>query len=282
MSARSPARGVRVIDMHLHSNWSDGGDPPFVLMGLAKAAGLSGAALTDHDTLSGLSEWEEAGRALNFPAYGGIEISCMEPATRRPLHLLGYGIPPSGREAVEAFCAPIRKSRDEAVRESARRLQKEGYPVTVERVEALAGPGGGLYKQYIMRLLVEAGLCGGLYSPLYRVLFKEGTGGLPPVAAVPSLMADPLEAMRVIQDAGGRVALAHPAMYNNFAMLPELIKAGLWGIEARHPSHGQEATKRCISLAHALGLRATGGSDYHGIYGGSEAVGQCAAANWPL
>lgn len=271
-----------MIDMHLHSHWSDGEHSPLELARAAQAAGLSGAALTDHDTLAGLAEWEEAGRALHFPAYGGIEITCSEPETGRPLHILGYGIPLAGRAAVEAFCAPIREGRDEAVRESARRLEKAGYPVTAARVEALAGPGGGLYKQFIMRLLVEAGLCDELYAPLYRVLFKEGEGGKPPIAAFFFPAADPFRAMRAIASAGGRAALAHPAQYNNFALLPRLVEAGLWGIEARHPAHGLEATKRCLSLARVFGLKVTGGSDYHGRYGEGESIGQCAAASWPI
>jgi predicted metal-dependent phosphoesterase TrpH len=264
-----------VIDMHLHSNWSDGGDTPFELARQAQAAGLDGAALTDHDTLSGLPEWEEAGGALGFPTYGGIEISCREPETGRPMHLLGYGIPPSGRALVEDFCAPVRQSRDEAVRESARRLQKAGYPVDVSPVEALAGPGGALFKQFIMRLLVEAGLCDGLYAPLYQTLFKTGENGRPPIASLSFQAADPFEAIQCVRLAGGVTALAHPAQYDNFHLLPELKEAGLWGIEAHHPAHNPEAAARCLMLADWYGLEITGGSDAHGCYGEGERVGQC-------
>ena len=271
-----------MIDMHLHSHWSDGGDSPMELILMARAAGLSGAALTDHDTMAGLDEWEKAGRETGFPAYAGIEISCSEPDTGKQLHILGYGIPSSGRASVEVFCAPIRASRDGAVRESARRLEAAGFPVAVSKVEALAGPGGGLYKQFIMRLLVEAGLCDGLYAPLYRTLFKTGENGNPPIAALSFQTANPFEAVRCIANAGGRAVLAHPAQYNNFALLPRLVDAGLWGIEAHHPAHNRDAVKRCQILSRAFGLKVTGGSDCHGIYGEGETIGQCAGANWSL
>lgn len=271
-----------MIDMHLHSHWSDGEYSPTELILMTRAADLSGAALTDHDTMAGLPEWEKADREASFPTYAGIEISCIEPETGKPLHILGYGIPPMGRALVEGFCAPNRASRDEAVRESARRLEAAGYPVTVAKVEALAGPGGGLYKQFIMRLLMEAGLCDGLYAPLYHTLFKTGENGNPPVAALSIDAANPFEAICCIANAGGRAALAHPAQYNNFALLPGLVDAGLWGIEAHHPAHNRDAVKRCQILTRAFGLKVTGGSDCHGIYGEGERIGQCAAASWSL
>ena len=138
-----------MFDFHVHSHWSDGEFSPRELVRAAKEAGLSGLALTDHDTLSGLPELEAAGKEFSLPVYGGIEISCRQQDGRQ-LHLLAYQIPPEGRKAVEEFCRPIRLARKEALLKSIRRLRSAGYPITEEQVRALAGPSGELCKQYIM------------------------------------------------------------------------------------------------------------------------------------
>lgn len=271
-----------MIDMHVHSTWSDGSASPLALVRQAKALGLSGIALTDHDTFSGTSELAAAGRALGVMVHGGIEISCTQPGTGRQLHLLGYGVPPENRDQVEDFCQEIRKSRDAAVREATHKLEKAGYPVSVGQVEALAGPGGSLCKQYIMRLLVEAGLCEGMYGPLYKALFKTGENGNPPLAALRFETAHPLEAVRCVVHSGGKAVLAHPGQYDNFAYLPALLKAGLSGIEAYHPLHNKSAEERCLRLAQEYSLAVTGGSDFHGLYGEGEQMGQRTVQRYPF
>ena len=263
-----------MIDMHTHSSWSDGEDSPRTLVERAKAAGLSGLALTDHDTMAGIAELEEAGRTLGFSVYDGIEISCTQWGTNRPLHVLGYAIPLEGRTVVEGFCANIRRARDAAVRESAARLERAGYPVSVVKVEALAGAGGQLCKQYIMGILMEAGLCDAMYGPLYRELFKTGKKGAPPVAALTFETVDPVAAVRCVVAAGGKAVLAHPGQYGNFDAVPTLVEAGLSGIEAYHPKHDASTVEHCLALARQYDLAITGGSDYHGVYGEGERLGE--------
>ena len=85
-----------LLDLHVHSHWSDGDRSPWELVSMAKALGLAGLGLTDHDTLAGGEELAAAGAALGLPVYLGVEISCKE-AGGRQLHLLGYAIPPEGR-----------------------------------------------------------------------------------------------------------------------------------------------------------------------------------------
>ena len=94
-----------------------------------KACGLSGLGLTDHDTLAGGEELFQAGRAFGLPVVLGVEISCSQ-RDGRQLHLLGYAIPPEGRQAVEDFCRPIRQARNRAVLQSAQALAQAGYPVS--------------------------------------------------------------------------------------------------------------------------------------------------------
>lgn len=270
-----------MVDLHVHSHWSDGELSPRELVRAARERGLSGIALTDHDTLSGLPELEQAGREMGLPVYGGIEISCVQQDGRQ-LHLLGYAIPEGGREMVEAFCRPFRLSRNQAVLKSVQALHGAGYPVTEEAVQALAGPGGDLCKQYIMQLLIDAGLCMELYGALYRTLFKKQADGTPGIAALSFSSAEPAEAVRCIAAAGGKAVLAHPGQYDNFSEVPRLAKAGLAGIEAFHPKHTAHDTARCLELAAIYGLAVTGGSDFHGKYGEGEQLGECGADCFPF
>lgn len=270
-----------MYDLHVHSHWSDGEYAPLDLVRQARQAGLSGLALADHDTLQGLPELEAAGRACGLSVFGSVEISCAQ-ADGRPLHLLAYQLPKSGRTAVENFCRPIRQARNEAIARSVAQLAQAGYPVSMEAVRRFAGPGGDLCKQYIMQALIDSGCGDSLYGALYRRLFKRGPKGEPPVAPLLFPAADPIEAVRCITSAGGKAVLAHPAQYDSFDALPALIRAGLWGIEAYHPKHRPADVERSLQLAYAYGLGITGGSDFHGRFGEGETLGACGVMDNPF
>ena len=167
--------------------------------------------------------------------YGGIEISCRQQDGRQ-LHLLAYQIPPEGRRAVEEFCRPIRLARKEALLKSIRRLRSAGYPITEEQVRALAGPSGELVQAVYHAVFIDAGLCTELYGPHYRHLFKTQPDGSPGIATL-SFLLQFLES-RPPRGFGWREGRAgHPGQYGNFAGLPGLKEAGLWGVEASHPKH---------------------------------------------
>lgn len=270
-----------MMDLHIHSHWSDGEHSPRELVQSAIQKGLSAIALTDHDTLAGLQELKEAGKELGLPVYGGIEISCTQ-QDGRPLHLLGYAIPENQQNAVEAFCRPFRLDRNRAVLDCAKTLQRVGYPVTEERVQALAGPGGDVCKQYIMQILIASGLCTELYGPLYRNLFKKQADGTPGIAALSFSTAKPVEAVQCIVASGGIAVLAHPGQYGNFDEVPQLVAVGLQGIEAFHPKHNAHDTARCLELAKKYGLVVTGGSDFHGKYGEGEQLGEYGVEDFPF
>ena len=254
-------------DLHVHSHWSDGSDSPEQLAAWARRQGLEGIALTDHDTLAGVPEMERAGRAQGLQVLAGIEISCQEPESGRQLHLLGYGIPEKGWEQVEAFCYPTCRGRNEAVRRAALALRQAGYPVDWEQVQACAGPGGQRGTQDILLQRVEQGVCDTMYGPLYKRLFKVGPDGKRGIAYLDFPLADPVEALHCILEAGGVPVLAHPGQYGNYDFVPTLVREGLQGIEVRHPKHGPADVERCRQLARQYGLLTTGGSDYHGRYG---------------
>jgi predicted metal-dependent phosphoesterase TrpH len=216
-----------MIDLHTHSYWSDGSDSPRELVAKACALGLSGIGLCDHDTMDGLTQLEQAGADMGLSVWGGIEISCMDAQTGRPVHILGYHIPPLFRMHLDDFCLPIRRGRDKALEALIRRLAEAGYPITVEEVYALAGPGNSLCKQHIMRILIDKGFCGSLYGELYQELFKKGKNGNPPIAAFDFHAADPVMAVRLLRELGAFAVLAHPGQYDSFHLVSTLVGAGL-------------------------------------------------------
>ena len=268
--------------MHVHSYWSDGELSPMELVIAAKAKGIKGIALTDHDTFSGVREWKQIGSKMDFCVYSGVEISCMDFRRKRPIHILGYGIEENGMEQMEKLLCPLRDSMVKAVEKSVLALQGQGYPVSLEDVYQKAGPGRMIYKQMVMELLMEAGLCGELYGPLYWELFKTGKHGQKPVAKLEVEYANPKEAVKAIHEAGGFAVLAHPGQYDSYEAISELVEAGLVGIEVYHPLHTGEHVERSLKLAQKYGLKVTGGSDFHGKYGEGEVLGQCGIEQMPF
>lgn len=271
-----------MIDMHVHSYWSDGELSPSELIRKAAEINLEGFILTDHDSFEGVKELQRADRQMDIPVYCGVEISCMDKKRRRPVHILGYGLDFKGMEQMESLLRPLRKSMEREMRKSVLALQANGYPVNLQKIYAKAGPGGAIFKQMIMEQLMEAGLCNELYGPLYKVLFKTGRNGTPPIARLNPEYADPMEAVRALCRAGGKAVLAHPGQYDSFDILPDLVGAGLTGIEAYHPIHSRSQTGRCLELAEIYGLKVTGGSDFHGKYGEGESLGQCGVEKIPF
>lgn len=271
-----------MTDMHVHSYWSDGELSPEELVREAKKKGLEGIGLTDHDTFAGIQELQQAGKKAGLSVYGGVEISCRDEKRNRQVHILGYGVEAQGMEQLENWLSPLRDSREKAVRKSVLALEKQGYPISLEAVYGKAGPGRSICKQMIMEVLREAGLCTELYGSLYQELFKKGKDGQKPVAKLEMLYADPAEAVREVQKAGGYAVLAHPGQYDSFEILPELTEAGLAGIEAYHPLHTQEQVDRSLELARKYNLKVTGGSDFHGKYGEGEVLGQCGVEEVPF
>ncbi len=263
-----------MVDMHVHSWWSDGDRSIKELVQMAEEKGIQGIVICDHDTFSGASEVKETAFETGYPVFLGIEISCMDPVSRKQVHILGSGLDEAGQRKIDAYCRPIRESMQSAVKKSIEALENAGYPVTVPEVEALAGPGGGIYKQMVMEILIQKGRCKELYGSLYKELFKTGRDGQPPIARLTPQYGDPVETVRQIRMAGGAPVLAHPGQYDNLDLVPALVQGGLLGIEAYHPKNDVEELKRAVELAEQYGLQMTGGSDFHGRFGEGEVLGQ--------
>ena len=276
----SPAESRSVLgswDLHMHSVFSDGSCTVDELIAEAQAAGITRIAITDHDSLSQLAGIRERARELSFPVLAGVEISACDPATGRKVHVLGFGLSatPDKSSPVERLVAPTLAARTANTFWQAWALQRQGVEfsgrhVSLDEVAAVAGASTGAYKQHIMAALTRRDRRDPDYQFCYSCWFGEG-GPARREISYPAAV----DAVRAIREQGGVPVLAHPGQSDAWALIPELVGAGLLGIEAYHPDHTAHDEELAFEYARRYGLFVTGGSDYHGAYGEAPSVGTC-------
>lgn len=256
-----------VADLHVHTTISDGSYTFSEVLGQACERGLGCVAFTNHDTTRGLAEAAAEGERVGVRVIGGIEVSAYDFARGRKVHVLGLGMR-EGARATEELCASTLERRDALSRWQLDRLLEEGFDVDVPRALSLAEASRCLYKQHIMAALTQAPFTSFAYQDLYYQLFK-GEG----VCARDITYVDARDAVRAIVEDGGLAVLAHPGQLDSYDIVPELVACGLGGIEQRHPDHTPADVERCAELASRFRLLATGGSDFHGLFGKVPHVG---------
>jgi 3',5'-nucleoside bisphosphate phosphatase len=247
------------IDLHTHSNRSDGTFEPAEVVRLAAERALDVVALTDHDTTDGLAEALATGSVVGVGVVPGVEFSAEFDGNS--VHVLCYWMDPQDA----ALQLELRRLREDRFRRGelmVGKLQDLGLPVAFQRVRAIAGD-ATIVRPHIAQAMVEAGVVATEKEAFERYI---GDGG---PAHVAKHALDPVNAVALIDGAGGVCALAHPGMWGGQSSVPvELIErmaaAGMRGLEVDHPDHTPEMRERYRTLAGELGLIATGGSDCHG------------------
>jgi predicted metal-dependent phosphoesterase TrpH len=245
-----------MVDLHLHTNASDGRCSPPQLVERAARAGLEVISVVDHDTVLALPETDRVAGELGLRYVSGIEITAVEDGT--DVHVLGYGFDPSS-ERLELFLESQRRNRLERVRTILERLSALGVPVgfeaVIEKVQGRVPQTIG--RPQIARAMVRAG-----HVPDTRTAFDlylaEGRQ-----AFVPRLSASPAEVVDLIVSCGGVASLAHPGLLRRDDLIPVLVAAGMRAIEVYHPDHDADAVGRYQAVAGQFGLASTGGSDFH-------------------
>src|SRR6516162_2172087 len=250
-------------DLHVHSNASDGTDPPAEVMRRAALAGLDAVALTDHDTVAGHAQ---ARRALPAPLIlvRGMELSCRLDAPARgqhSLHLLAYLFAPDDPE----LATETRRIRDDRVlraRAMVDRLIDLGVPISWDDVAAIAGT-AVVGRPHIARAMAASGAIASPDQAFTPDWIADGGR-----AYVSRYALDPVRAIALVRSAGGVAVLAHPradrALAVSESQIADLAAAGLAGVEVFHPDQPDSEQASLLSLARDLGLIATGGSDDHG------------------
>jgi 3',5'-nucleoside bisphosphate phosphatase len=249
------------IDLHTHSNISDGTDSPTALVLAAVEAGLDVIALTDHDTFAGVAEAQEAAKRTGLKVLVGVEISTKYDGTS--VHLLGYGCDPQAPALTEEL-ARIRSARVDRVPRMVDRLQTAGIAITVQEVHEAAGGAIAVGRPHIADVLVAKGIVTDR-----REAFDEWVGTGKPGYA--ERYACPLEqAIGLVHGAGGVAVIAHPWSRGSGAVLTApvierlVLEHGLDGIEVDHQDHDERTRELLFHMGGRLGLVRTGSSDYHG------------------
>ncbi|MCL2185963.1 MAG: PHP domain-containing protein [Treponema sp.] len=259
-----------MIDLHTHSNISDGDIPPPILIDTAVKQGLTAIALTDHDTIKGLESAKTAAAQYeNFRFIPGIEINIKWLGVKKlpglgsggEFHLLGLGInkpSPAFITAVEGLFR-LREARN---KEILNRMHEFSIDVTWEEIKSLSG-GHAVGRPHFAAYMVKKKIVKNVSQAFERYLGV----GKPFYVPKEGLFFE--EAASLIRESGGVPILAHPiSLFIAWGRLPDLITSlkdmGLAGLEAWHPTARNASCRRLEALGKSLGLYITEGSDFHG------------------
>jgi len=242
-------------DLHIHTHCSDGLHSPREIVEMAARAGLSWMAVTDHDSIAGLSEarGEAARRGIGF--VDGVELSVE--FRGQDFHVLGYAFDPqdAGLQELLAEVVISRMRRSEKI---VRRLHGLGVNLRIEDVHVQVGESGLVGRPHVAEALVSGGWVHSFPEAFARYLGKDAPAYVAKDPIAPS------RALGVIRAAGGVPVLAHPGAYHLSDSWRIFLKEGLQGLETVHPKHTPDAVAGFQRLATKHHLVATGGSDFHG------------------
>jgi hypothetical protein len=250
-----------MIDLHTHSNFSDGSETPSRVVELAAGAGCSAVALTDHDTTDGLAEARRRAQQLGITLVGGAELSCAHPSGGG-MHVLVYFLD-DGPSPLHEELARLQDDRAVRNQELVDRLQQLGLPVTWEAVVEQAGRPEGVGRPHFASVLIAAGVVGSQQEAFDRYL-----GNRAPTYVPKARLTGP-EAARLARESGAVSVLAHPHTlglegHDLANAIAELAGAGFAGLEVTYGRYSPRQRQSMGHLAERFGLVPTGGSDFHG------------------
>lgn len=258
----APAATGRFVDLHAHSTASDGTATPTVLVERAHAAGLAAVAITDHDTLAGAAEARAAGERLGLEVVCGVELSAVEGDDE--VHLLALHVADVPR--MERELDTFRRQRVARAEAMVAKLNALGIEVTMDDVLAQSA-GGAVGRPHVARALVARGAVRDVRTAFDQYI----AAGKPGYVAKEQLSIR--DAIRLTHEAGAISVAAHLGSDGSRAYVEELRRAGLDGLEVRHPSHGADDVARLGALADHYGMVKSGGSDWHGAFEGPRVLG---------
>jgi 3',5'-nucleoside bisphosphate phosphatase len=249
------------IDLHTHSNASDGTCTPTQLVEAGAEAKLEIIAITDHDTYAG---WDEAANAaggiLSLSLVRGVEMSCRS-SEGISLHMLGLLVDPTHQDLATA----LEQSRDDRIprmKAIVKKMQNEGFDISFADVEAQLSEGATLGRPHLADALVAKGIVPDRDSAFRDYLHNNSR------FYVGHFASDALDGVRLIKAAGGIAIFAHPgAAKRGSVVSPEFIA------EVDHRDHDEKTRQDLRALAAELGLLTTGSSDFHGT-GKMNALGE--------
>ena len=261
-----------MIDLHTHTNESDGSCPPFELIDQALARGLEAMAISDHDTFAGYDQAAPAAQAYGLDLVCAIELSARLTGQRqRDIHLLGYFLkqPPSAE--FRAWLEELQAQRRERNLGLVAKLQSQGVDIQLSEVERVGRSLTG--RPHFARVLVRKG-----YAANTEEAFRKYLGPSAP-SFVERNAPDVGVGIKKIADGGGLPVVAHPVRLGirdalaEEALIAELRELGLRGLEVYHSDHQPPDVARYIKIVNKYRMAVTGGSDFHGDHRPQVALG---------
>lgn len=243
----------RKIDLHMHTNYSDGQHTPEELILKVKEAGIDLISITDHDTVDGIEEGIEIGKRNGVEVIAGLEIS--SDIRDREVHILGYFIDTNNKELAD-YLKFFRAERIKRAARIAEKLNALGLSIELSDIMDVA-KNSAVGRPHIAKAMVKKGLV----TNYFEAFSKYIGNGCP--AYERKVHVSPRSAFKIISDAGGLSFIAHPGNLPDTIMV-ELIEAGLDGIEVIHPSHLPYQIKHYRGIVNEYFLLESGGSDFHG------------------
>ncbi len=250
-----------MIDLHTHTTASDGSLSPEELISLAREIGLSGIAVTDHDTTDGVAPARAEAERIGMLFVPGIEISA-EYTEHGTMHILGYFIDEKNGYFEETLLF-LKESRRERNPKMITLLNEAGVDITMDDVVEEAG-GGQVGRPHFARAMIRKGFCASTSEAFDKYIAK----GAP--CYVNKDRLTPKDSIDLIRRAGGVPVLAHPktlklpGQKDLKSLLKDLVKKGLMGLECYYFSNSKEEEANSLALARELGLLIVGGTDFHG------------------
>jgi predicted metal-dependent phosphoesterase TrpH len=249
-----------VIDLHTHTNCSDGTDSPRELVNKAIVQGLDVLGISDHDTTSG---WKEATESLrgSLKLALGAEISCLTD-DGLSVHMLGLLFDPL-HEEMQQVLEETRDGRLPRMRKMIEKMRAEGMDISMDDVELAMPKGATMGRPHLADALVAKKIVKSRDEAFIDLLHNESRFYVSHAAPTP------VEAIKLIRRAGGVAVIAHPfASHRGQILKPadfsELVTAGLNGVEVDHRDQNPDERGMLRNIANVLDLVVTGSSDYHG------------------
>jgi len=251
-------------DLHLHTTASDGRLDPKELVSLAAKVGLDIIAITDHDTVDGISPALAAAEAFpSLTVIPGVEINTDVP--HGEVHILGYFIDYIDQR-LAANLQKLRDSRLGRAQNMIAKLGRLGMEIEWQRVSELA-QGGSVCRPHIAQAMFEKGYVGSEKEAFDKYIGHDGP------AYVERYKLLPVEAVKLIVDAKGLPVLAHPAdIVDLNKLVSSLKRGGLIGMEVYYRDYSRDIIARLLEVANQHGLIPTGGTDYHAFGDSSEVM----------
>lgn len=251
-----------MIDLHTHTNESDGSCTPLELVDHALAMGLEALGISDHDTFAGYDQAVEPARAYGLDLVCGIELSVRMKDRPRSVHVLAYFLAQPPSVEFRGWVSELLATRRERNLRLVAKLQGMGVPIELSEVERIGRTLTG--RPHFARVLIQKGFAAN-HEDAFRRYFGESAPAFverqgPEIGAAAAKVAG----------AGGLAVLAHPIRLGlrdpaaEEALIKELRDGGMRGIEVYHSDHKLEDVRRYAGIAKKYDLVVTGGSDFHG------------------